>query len=236
MVYTNANSNRIGLREKIMNKELTKGEIMSNTMNIKKEKDHYLFTNSNGQTYHMGLAHYNELGKDEAIKFVESELAKKANNKTYDKPTINFEDARALGFCEYGIKDFCEELNLDIKETYKITDLLHGLTTKVLFSYTDECIQLFGEDKILDKFGGALKLLEDHPTAAARDFVLKSSALTDKQKHTLACLFAKSTLHHFESERPDDKRPRKAIETKVEWIEHYFGPIADKFKDIILHS
>ena len=77
-------------------------------MKITKLKDHYLFENNNN-SYHLSIEKYNELGEKNAIIFVENEMKLK-NKSVYQNKTINFEEARKLGFCEYGIKDFCEQI------------------------------------------------------------------------------------------------------------------------------
>lgn len=207
-------------------------------MKIKKQKDYIIFTNSSNQEYHLSHENFNRMGKDKSIKFVEAELKKK-KNASYADITIDFDRARNLGFCEYGIKEFCEQLNLNIKKEYTIKHLLNVLTVDVLMEYPFECYKLFG-DAAIAKFGGPITLLNEYPTAKTRNFILESNVLTDKQKHILALLFAKSVLPNYENENPDNKAPRTAIEVKAEWIEHpeggNFGEIPQKYKNIILHS
>jgi hypothetical protein len=43
--------------------------------------------------------------------------------------------------------------------------------------------------------------------------------LTDRIYHLLACDYAERVLPIYENERPDDKRPRTAIETKRRWVD-----------------
>jgi hypothetical protein len=188
-------------------------------MKIEKKKDHVLFTSNNG-TYHLELDKFNEMGEEKAIKFVEEELKKKAGQ--YTKDTISFEDARDMGFCEYGIKEFCSMLSLNIDNTYSIKELSEKMTKEAFLEYPNECLKLFG-NRVFDLFGGPKKFLSENRTSQARNIILNSTLLTDKQKHTLACDFAESTLPYFEKEYPEDKRPRNAIETKRRWIEVKFG-------------
>jgi hypothetical protein len=72
----------------------------------------YLLKNEKGE-YHLSSEKFNELGKEKAIKFAESEINKKLKS-TYQEIDIDFARARKLGFCEYGIKEFCIEKVLEV--------------------------------------------------------------------------------------------------------------------------
>ena len=115
-------------------------------MKITKNKDHYLFKNENGEC-HLSIEEYKKLGKHKAIEFAKSEINKKLNLK-FEGNTINFKQARELGFCEYGIEDFCAKLNLDINKEYELSyiyKLLDESKLDLIFEYTYETLKLFGE-------------------------------------------------------------------------------------------
>jgi len=99
-------------------------------MKITKKQDHYLFTENN-QEYHLSIEDYNKLGKFLAIEYVKIEMEEKLKS-VFNEQTINFEQARNLGFCEFGISDFCKKLDLDIDKTYKISYLAKLLTKNQL--------------------------------------------------------------------------------------------------------
>lgn len=181
-------------------------------MKITKNQTNYLLKNDKGE-YHLSIEEFEKLGKEKAIELASKEIDKKVNS-TYQTKTINFEQARELGFCEYGIKDFCERLNLDINKDYKLEDLNKALTMEVIQEYPDECIKLFGKDCI--KYLGTPKELINEDNIS---LFLREEFISKRNLHKLAVKFAYSTLHHFENEYPDDKRPRIAIETKKRWIE-----------------
>jgi hypothetical protein len=183
-------------------------------MKVIKNKDHVLFKNELGE-YHLSLEEFNNLGEDKA-----KELAGQ-----YANIDIDFTRARDLGFCEYGIKDFCEKLSLDLKKTYKINDLLNMLTVDVFLSYTSECSKLFGKDNIMNKFGGVYNFLNQNRTRDALYFVLNNGFIPDKQLHILACDFAENVLPHYEDKYPNDFRPRTAIDIKRLWIEEEYKEV-----------
>ena len=121
-------------------------------MKVKKKEDHYLLSNEHGE-YHFSIEDYESLGIDAAKEKASLEIKKKSKAQYFNK-TINFTQARGLGFCEYGIKDFCKRLELDIDKEYSIKDLSSSLTLEVLKEYSNECLKLFGfdsKDDILKK-------------------------------------------------------------------------------------
>lgn len=185
-------------------------------MKIQKNKDHILFTNSDGE-YHMSLTQFRELGEEKAKEYANTEIQLKKNSN-YNSKTINFEQARKLGFCEYGIKDFCGKLNLDINKNYQVETLLNCLTIKAFLSYPQECFKLFGKTKTVDKFGGIKRLLSENKISRMLCIVLENKFLDETTLHLLACDFAESSLSNFEVLYPDDSRPRLAIEAKRRFI------------------
>lgn len=180
---------------------------------IKKE-DYYLFVNKLG-SYHLSISKFEELGEEEATRFAISEIEKKQGE--FKDRTINFDKARRIGFCEYGIKDFCEKMNLDIKQEYDISYLRENLTIEALIKYPEECFKLFGKS-VLDKFGGVVGLLEKNQSRDALSLVLENSFLKDRTLYLLATDFAFDCLPIYEREYPDDDRPRKAIEGRLKWL------------------
>ena len=183
---------------------------------IKKE-DHVLFKNEHGE-YHMMLSKYNELG-DKAQEYAEKEIEKKTKS-VFTGETINFKQARALGFCEYGIEDFCSKLNLGTDGEYKITDLNKRLTLEVLTEYPDECVKLFGKDT-LKYLGGVKEVLNENTIS----LVLRPEFIDEVTLHKLSAKFARQSLANYEKQCPNDNRGRKAIEAKEAWIR---GDITDE--------
>jgi hypothetical protein len=181
-------------------------------------KDHVLFQNNKGE-YHLSYEECSELGLSKAIEFAEKEITKKTKSIYKDK-TIDFRRAKALGFCEYGIEDFCEKLDLDIRETYKLDTIRGSLTVDLLNGYPEECFKLFGS-AVFDRWGNAATFLKE---TSELYIVLKSKIIPDNELHELACKFAESVLHIFEGTHPIDPRPRKAIEAKRKWLK---GEITD---------
>ena len=180
----------------------------------------YLFQNDKGE-YHLSVDKYNELGEKKAIEFAKAEIDKKLKSN-YQDVDIDFARARELGFCEYGIKDFCERLGLNPKNTYKISYLKRKLTAEVFIKYVDECSKLFGKDNIIKKFGGVKKMLSENRNREMLNFVFNSGVIPDKKLHLLGCDFAEKALPYFEEKYPEDKRPRNAIEVKRLWIEEEY--------------
>jgi len=197
-------------------------------MKVTFKDDYVLFSNKNG-SYHLSTKQFKSMGRENSILFAEREINKK-NHSIYIKKTINFNDARAIGLCEYGIKDFCDELNLDISKTYKLSYLVNKLTVRIINKYLDECLKLFDKD-IFKSFGGAIGYLEC--TGSRMPVVFKSGIFSDRILYLMACDFAYSTLHIFEKELPNDKRPRLAIEARLDWLE---GKITDKELEDAAHS
>jgi hypothetical protein len=180
-------------------------------LKITKNETNYLLKNDTGE-YHFSIEDFEKLGREKAIEIATKEIEKK-NNNTYSNSTINFEQARELGFCEYGIKDFCNELNLDISKEYKLEDLNMALTMSVIEKYPDECLKLFGKNCI--KYLGTVKELINENNIS---LFLREEFIPLRTLHELSVKFAYSTLHIFEESCPEDNRPRRAIEVKEEWI------------------
>jgi len=180
----------------------------------------YLFQNDKGE-YHLSVDKYNKLGEKKAKEFAKAEIDKKFKS-TYQDVDIDFVRARNLGFCEYGIKDFCNRLGLSQEKIYKISYLKKKLTVEVFVDYVDECSKLFGKDNLIKKFGGIKKILFDNRNQKVLNFVLNSGYIPDKKLHLLACDFAENSLSKFEKIYPDDNRPRKAIEIKKLWMKEEY--------------
>jgi len=191
-------------------------------MKIVKTNENVLFTNDLGE-YHLSHDDFNKMGEKAAVKLATEEIEKKSKIKTYVNKTIDFEQARELGFCRYGIEDFCKKLNIDKSNTYEISDLLGKLNVDAFLSYTNECVKLFGKNSIMNNFGGVKKFLEENPTRRALNFVFHNNFVSDKELHLLACDFAERTLPIFEEKYPTDKRPRNAIRVKRLWIEEEYS-------------
>ena len=187
-------------------------------MKITKKEDHYLFENEQG-SYHLMINKFNELGKEKAVEFVESELRKKGRKFTGDR--INFKIARSLGFCEYGIEDFCERLDLDTEEEYEIHYLKSILTKEIVSEYFNECFKLFGLS-VFDKWCGPKEYLKETKDV---NNILRPEIIPEIELHKLAVKFAYRCIENFEKEYPEDDRPRKAIEAKEAWIR---GDITDE--------
>jgi len=189
-------------------------------MKITKTKEHVLFTNENGE-YHLSHDDFTKLGESAAIELAANEIDKKLKSE-YKNDTIDFDQARDLGFCEYGIKDFCNKLELDIDQKYSIKELFNKLTLEVFIEYSSECSKLFSKKAVVNKFGGAKKILQDNQNEKVLNFILLGGFIPDKKLHLLACDFAEESLSNFEKKYPDDNRPRRAIEVKRLWIEEEF--------------
>jgi len=184
-------------------------------MEIIKNNDNYLIKNNYG-SYHLSIKDFEELGEDEAIKFAEKEIRKKSRD--YLDKNIDFKRARIMGLWGYGIKDFCEELNLDINGTYKLSDLKEKLTASVIIKYSDECFKLFGKD-CLNRFGGPKGFLNSNRSRGALEFIL-NNYVSEKSCHELGVKFALRVIGNFEKMYPEDKRPRMAIEAKQRWFKN----------------
>ena len=186
-------------------------------MKIQKREKNVLLTNELGE-YHFSHEEFNSLGEQAAISKATEEIKKKATLDRYQDKTITFQQAEELGFCSEGIRDFCEQLDLDLDATHVLSEVLDKLTVDAFLEYPEECRKLFGKDDIMSKFGGVKKFLSENRTRKALSFVLENKFIGDKQLHILACDFAENVLHYFEQKYPDDNRPRRAIEVKRLWI------------------
>ena len=99
-------------------------------MKITKKNEFVLLTNNLGE-YHLSHEEFNNLGEEAAIKLATNEIEKKSKLGIYANKSINFEQAESLGFCKYGIEDFCKKLELDVTASYNISELLELLTVDV---------------------------------------------------------------------------------------------------------
>ena len=185
---------------------------MKNTTEVIKTKENVLIKTAKGE-YHFSREEYKELGKQKAIKFAEKEIEKKNASGQYTNTTINFKQAKDLGFCEYGIKDFAEKLELDIDGEYTIDEINKKLTLDALKEYPTECLKLFGKDCI--KYLGTVKELISTDTL---DLFLREEFISARKLHQLSVKFAYSCLSRYEDKYPDDNRVRHAIEVKEKWI------------------
>ena len=188
-------------------------------MNIIINKDHLVYKHDLGD-YHVSPELLLEKGL-ELESYILSELKLK-QKAAYSNKTIDFKQARLLGFCEYGIKDFCKKLNLDIDQEYTITDLRGMLSLEVFVEYQTECLTLFGKG-LWDKFGGIKGILETDSRYLS--LVVNSGLISDDILHRFAIKCTESVLSNFEKEYPDDKRPRESIEAKKKWL---LGEITDE--------
>jgi len=188
-------------------------------MNIIINKDHLVYKHDLGD-YHISPELLLEKGL-ELEDYILSELNLK-QKAAYSNKTIDFKQARELGFCEYGIKDFCEQLDLDIDKEYTITELRGMLSLEVFAEYQTECLTLFGKG-LYDKFGGIKGILETD--SKYLNLVISSGLISDDILHNFGIKCAESVLYNFEKEYPNDKRPREAIEAKKKWL---LGEITDE--------
>lgn len=187
-------------------------------MKIIKNKDHYLLKNEFGE-YHLSIEEFERLGEEGAVALAKEEIEKKLVS-SYTNKTISFQQAQDLGFCKYGIEDFCEMLSLDISGEYEVEELNKKLTLKALKKYPYECIKLFGKNT-LKYLGGVSGILSEETV----DLVLRPEFIDEETLHKLSVRFAYQCLENFEKVYPDDDRPRKAIQTKEMWIK---GCASDK--------
>jgi|SaaInlLV_10m_DNA_2_1039722.scaffolds.fasta_scaffold01930_3 hypothetical protein len=186
-------------------------------MKITKKETHVLITTKKGE-YHFSIEEFEKLSEAEAIKIAEAEIEKKLKSGYYPYSTISFKQAREMGFCEYGIKDFCEMMGLDIEGVHNVEELNKNLTLDALKEYTEECIKIFGKNTL--KYLGGVKGVLSEDTIS---LVLRPEFIPEKTLHILATRFAWSCLHRFEDTYPNDKRPREAIQMKEKWIACNFG-------------
>ncbi len=180
-----------------------------------KKIDHYLLKNEHG-SYHINLEEYEKLGKDKAEELAKKEIKRKLTANYIDS-TIDFTRARELGFCKYGINEFCDMLSLDKSKEYKITDLHDKLTLNAFKKYPKECLKLFGKS-VIDKFGGVIGLLESNKTDSNIFYLVVNNFVEDDILHKFSVKAAYYSLKNFEKEFPNDNRPRLAIEAKEKFI------------------
>lgn len=185
---------------------------MKTNVEIIETKEYVLIKTTDGE-YHFSLDEYSRLDKETAIEYALTEISEKNKSGQYTSRTINFEQARSLGFCDYGIKDFIKRIGGNISEEYTILELNKMLTLEALEEYPSECIKLFGKDCI--KYLGTVKELINVDNTS---LFLREEFLSPRKLHQLAVKFAYSCLDKFESKYPNDGRPRAAIEVKEEWI------------------
>lgn len=190
---------------------------------INKEKGYALFKNKDGE-FHFNLDDYNKIGEKEATRLALKGIKKKINSGSYSNATINFDQAKELGFCEYGIKDFCNRLRLDIDGTYSISDLYEKLDVNTFIEYPDECLKLF-TNSVFEKFGGIIKILDENRSRRVLNLVINRGNIEDKIFHLLAYHSATRVIVNFEKKFPNDDRPRKAIAAKKDFID---GKIDEK--------
>lgn len=179
-------------------------------MKVTKKKDYYLLSNEMGE-YHLSHDEFEQLGESQAIELATKEIEKKLKLGQYTNNTINFKQARKLGFCKYGINDFCDRLGLDNKKEYTISLLLSKIDIGTMIEYPNECLKVFG-DSLFDKFGGVSNILKEKRTRKVLNFVINSGKIDDYILRELAYLSAMRVISNFEKHFPNDDRPRKAIE------------------------
>lgn len=180
-------------------------------MKIKKHKTYYLLSNEKGE-YHIDIEQFESMGEQAAIELATKEIDKKSQKGQYTKTTIDYKRARLLGFCEYGIKDFCNRLKLDIYSKYKVSELFEKVDIHTFIEYPSECLKVFG-DNLYDKFGEVTEILDKNRSRRALNCFINSGKIEDKILRELAYLSAMRVIHNFEKVYPNDDRPRKAIES-----------------------
>lgn len=179
---------------------------------IIKKDDHILIKTDSGE-YHYSIDEFNRLGEDAAVKFAIEQIAKK-NLFELDETQINLDIAHSrFGFCVYGIKDFCEITGLDINKTYSLDNVHRKLSLEVIKKYPNEIVKLF-KGETFKYLGGNLVNLNPDTIYV----FLGEEFIEENDLHELACRFAESVLHIFEEIKPNDKRPRLAIEAKRKWL------------------
>jgi len=137
-----------------------------------------------------------------------------------------------MGFCEYGIKDFCKKLNLDIDMEYKVSDLKSKLTIEVFLEYSSECVKIFRT--IPFSHVEILKHGENNSSVARKALEYVTGKTNNERILRLfSCEIALNCLHNFEDKYPDDKRPRLAIEAR---LGHLGGDIGDEELASVAHT
>jgi hypothetical protein len=91
---------------------------------------------------------------------------------------------------------------------------LHLLRTADLTEWLPEPPALV----LLAEYTGSAVVSDDKIVVRRARAVAVVGELTERIYHLLACDYAERVLPIFEKERPDDKRPRQAIETKLRWV------------------
>lgn len=82
-----------------------------------------------GTLYHLNKKHESdELNEREMIKLVNDKLKKSKLKKT--NKLINYKLCRSLGFCEAGIKSFCDDFGFSLKDELSAKELFNKLDTK----------------------------------------------------------------------------------------------------------
>lgn len=190
-------------------------------MKITQQKNYYLLKNDKGE-YHIDIAEFDNLGRKKAIELATKEIDKKSQLGQYNKISINYKQARELGFCEYGIKDFAEQIGADIDKDYSIKELYSMLTIDAFIEYPEEVVKLFGKE-VYERFGGIIWLLESEKSKKVLELVINSGLVDDKILHTLAYKSAMRVVGNYENQFPNDSRVRDAIEAKKKWIDGLIG-------------
>lgn len=112
------------------------------------------------------------------FEFVRAEIDKKNSTSVVgniaDDQVFTYEYCRSIGFCEYGIKDFCKKLGIDIDGSFTKKELIKACkeNEEVLFIltiyYSDEIKNLLGDIKFSDE---VIDKLKDDPDWYTRTFV-----------------------------------------------------------------
>lgn len=186
-------------------------------MKVTKKENVVIFNSSKGE-YHLSIEEFNKLGEEKAIEYAESEIEKKAKAEVGNRK-ITYAICRKFGFCKHGIKEFCKltGLKVDIDEgkdidrlssSFTREEVIEATTIEAFKKYPSEILKLTGK-KLLDKWGGARKIIEDYEIYEP---FLNETFFTEIELREIACECARATLPFFENEFPKDKAPREAIE------------------------
>lgn len=173
-----------------------------------------VFNNEFGE-YHLSIEDFNKLGEEKAIEYATQEIAKKLEGRASLFKVFDFETChKKLGFCEYGIKDFCTLTGLDMRGSYTRKEIIDACTIEAFIKYPHEVLQITGRN-LVGKWGGAIAIIDEYKVYEP---FLNEMFFTEIELHELACLFARACLHVYEEAYPNDERPRKAIESKEKVI------------------